>query len=330
MKIKKGKAYLCKTEELSKEFLKECEKQGLMWRNNKKPTALNYWRDEERKIYYIIKNDFITYNLDFPTTTCDIIEYKGIVNVIVIKKMGDKVIACSGKKKGVAKCSPEDEFDFYTGAKLALDRLFDKGVREVKRPAKVGEYVKILNSDYEGFEDKGKIFKVSATYGDVIGIHWTDVDAALSPGGDGCYCYMLDAYVVLENYKPENEVKEKPVEKEKFVPHLMSGSEHYGVIGTPTKYKDAIGRPLVVGDTVEHFDYTNKSYGETAIVETEEDGQFVMGICAHCDGKTGEIKCGWKIIKKRDHTEVKDGEDVYEMARIPIKYIKAEKQVRKE
>ena len=37
--------------------------------------------------------------------------------VIAVHKQGNKV------KKTVAKCSPEDEFDFMTGAKLALKRL---------------------------------------------------------------------------------------------------------------------------------------------------------------------------------------------------------------
>lgn len=39
---------------------------------------------------------------------------------------GNKVIAKRGNKVGIAKCSPEDEFDIFTGAKLALDRLEEK------------------------------------------------------------------------------------------------------------------------------------------------------------------------------------------------------------
>ena len=44
--------------------------------------------------------------------------------IIVIKTDGKTVTAYRGKEKGVAKCSPEDEFDLYTGASLAIDRLF--------------------------------------------------------------------------------------------------------------------------------------------------------------------------------------------------------------
>lgn len=36
---------------------------------------------------------------------------------------GSKVIAKRDNKVGIAKCSPEDEFDIFTGARIAIDRL---------------------------------------------------------------------------------------------------------------------------------------------------------------------------------------------------------------
>lgn len=39
---------------------------------------------------------------------------------------GNKVIAKMGKETGIAKCSPEDEFDIFTGVRLAIDRLEEK------------------------------------------------------------------------------------------------------------------------------------------------------------------------------------------------------------
>lgn len=45
---------------------------------------------------------------------------------ITIDVYGNKVVAKLGDKVGVAKCSPEDEFDFETGAKIAFERLFPK------------------------------------------------------------------------------------------------------------------------------------------------------------------------------------------------------------
>ena len=42
---------------------------------------------------------------------------------VVIYVDGSKVVACCDDKKGVARCHPDDTFDFYTGAKIALERL---------------------------------------------------------------------------------------------------------------------------------------------------------------------------------------------------------------
>ena len=39
---------------------------------------------------------------------------------------GNKVIAKKDDKMGIAKCSPEDEFDIFVGAELALKRLEEK------------------------------------------------------------------------------------------------------------------------------------------------------------------------------------------------------------
>ena len=67
---------------------------------------------------------------------------------IEIYRKGNKVVAKfndNNKIKGVARCSPEDEFDFCTGAKLALDRLIEKF-----EPIKVGDVVYI--------SDTGKLY----------------------------------------------------------------------------------------------------------------------------------------------------------------------------
>ena len=121
---------------------------------------------------------------------------------IVIYRNDNKVVALDKTtgKKAEAKCNPADEFDFRTGAKLAFNRLMgeyvkpDDGVREVKRKAKVGEYVKIVCAmpcliPYKN----GDIFKVNCVT------------------TSGCICKKSEEnvglwhseYVVLENYKPE-------------------------------------------------------------------------------------------------------------------------------
>lgn len=68
-------------------------------------------------------------------------------NRIVIytdKKDPSKVIAkdISTGKTGVAKCSPEDIFDFYTGAKLAMERLTGMSEENITSSGfKIGDYV---------------------------------------------------------------------------------------------------------------------------------------------------------------------------------------------
>lgn len=127
---------------------------------------------------------------------------------IVIYRKDNKVIALdkSTGEKAEAKCNPVDEFDFRTGAKLAFNRLMgedvksDNSVREVKRKAKVGEYIKVVYAmpcliPYKN----GDIFKVNCVT------------------ASGCICKKSEEkvglwhkeYVVLENYKPEEKAQEE-------------------------------------------------------------------------------------------------------------------------
>lgn len=123
---------------------------------------------------------------------------------IVIYRNDNKVVALDKTtgEKAEAKCNPADEFDFRTGAKLAFDRLMgedvkpDNGVREVKRKAKVGEYIKIVDAKpflipYEN----GEIFRV-------IGIK--NATCNVKNSVKSCFVWHNE-YVVLENYKPEED-----------------------------------------------------------------------------------------------------------------------------
>lgn len=125
---------------------------------------------------------------------------------IVIYRKDNKVIALdkSTGEKAEANCNPADEFDFRTGAKLAFNRLMgedvkpDNGVREVKRKAKVGEYIKIVDAKpflipYEN----GEIFRV-------IGVKNSTCDVENSV--KRCFVWHRE-YVVLENYKPEEKAQ---------------------------------------------------------------------------------------------------------------------------
>lgn len=50
-------------------------------------------------------------------------EVQGMNKRVVINVEGNKVVARCGDKEGVARCHQDDTFDFFVGAKLALERL---------------------------------------------------------------------------------------------------------------------------------------------------------------------------------------------------------------
>jgi hypothetical protein len=50
-------------------------------------------------------------------------EVQGMNKRVVIDTHENYVIARCGDKEGIARCHPDDDFDFYTGAKIALERL---------------------------------------------------------------------------------------------------------------------------------------------------------------------------------------------------------------
>lgn len=127
---------------------------------------------------------------------------------IVIYRNDNKVVALDKTtgEKAEAKCNPADEFDFRTGAKLAFNRLMgedvkpDNGVREVKRKAKVGEYVNVVDAHpFFGTYKNGDILKVICTSDAGCFCQKTDVE---------CFLWHIE-YVVLENYKPEEKAQKE-------------------------------------------------------------------------------------------------------------------------
>lgn len=127
---------------------------------------------------------------------------------IVIYRNDNKVVALDKTtgEKAEAKCNPADEFDFRTGAKLAFSRLMgedvktDIGVREVKRKAKVGEYIKVV--------DAHSIFDTYKN-GDIFKVTYVTASGCICKNSDGDTGLWHEEYVVLENYKPEKEPEKK-------------------------------------------------------------------------------------------------------------------------
>lgn len=162
---------------------------------------------------------------------------------IVIYRKGNEVIALDKRtgKKAIAKCSPEDTFDFNIGAKLAFDRLMN-GVKEVKRRAKKGEYVKIVDAflPYGHYKNGDILQIVDDTHGYAIYGHKPN---------EALYD---EEYVVLEGYNPDK----------------------HGEPKEPRKFK--------VGDMVKgnsksdsRYNITNSDMTMGKITEVSEDGKFI-------------------------------------------------------
>lgn len=194
------------------------------------------------------------------------------------------------------------------------------------------EYLDNLIAELEKFEEKEKEKYDYNKAHDILykycsGVRCEDCIAkkyAKSIGKSNCLDVMDLEKVSNKTYTPVylddlisklEKLKEKE-ETDEFIPHLESDGEHCGQIGKETKYVDAVGRKLCVGDVVEHFDENGMSFGDTVIVEqalgyrANKVKQFVMGIESCCNDENGSIGEGWKIIKKRSFDDVKNGEEI--------------------
>lgn len=75
---------------------------------------------------------------------------KKVPETIVIYRKDDKTVVAIDKstgKEAVAKCNPEDEFDFNVGAKIAFERLVGDKKEDKKEDSaiKVGDIVKVVD-----------------------------------------------------------------------------------------------------------------------------------------------------------------------------------------
>ena len=296
-----------------KAVLKKLEKQEYRWCNGDKPTR--YMPPQNTKSLQIWSSKDISYLREKEP-------YSGVISItakeflnkgecIVIYRNGSETIALDKTtgEKAVAKCHPDDEYNLYKGAELALDRLMGKKppfIREVKRAAKVGEYIKIVNAcsvprtngkpEYKN-GDILKVLNVESEWRVRYGIGRADnLERVVNKG----------EYVVLEGYKPP--------EVEEFKPYLTCSGKNYGIIGDKTPIKDVLDRELRVGDTVEIY-YKGELRREKVVVKNDSKA-FVMGISVDCN-MDGTIDGSWKIIKKRGHEDIAHGDKVGE-----IMYIK--------
>lgn len=137
--------------------------------------------------------------------------------------------------KGVSTCSPEDTFDFRTGAELALKRAFES--IEIKEPTNNTKWVKVnrkpVPGDYIRVTYKGYPFD---DFGEVLKVHKVDVGGGVhimiedhpkckrwinkNFGGFWWYptwAYINGEYEVVERVSKKTEKSIEPDKKAKWV-----------------------------------------------------------------------------------------------------------------
>ena len=187
---------------------------------------------------------------------------------ITINRYGNKVVAKMGKKVGVARCNETDEFDLYTGVKIAVERIFgkDNEVKEVKRQAKVGEYVKIVCADECHHEyENGDILKIIEPY--------SHDSHCIARYGFGIGYFLFGReYVVLENYKPQEEPKEEKPKYYNGKVVCVESAFSFATVGKIYEFKDGLvtfddGIESNVYKNVNDFNTRNKSIKLIELVE---------------------------------------------------------------
>lgn len=206
----------CKNAEQKLEVLKECDRRGVVWNDDKKVT---YHIPE----YYIPKCSVLEIDFymngkltqsnghyDRNVVDFDKIDFTRRKHYrIVIDCDGDitrAIMTVDGKeiKGAVARRNPEDKFNWRKGAALAFERLWNSQkkdekkpeVREVKRFAKPGEYIKIVYvcDGCENYYHKGDIFLVTRSHQGTLNgcVNVKGISVAMHP----------TEYAVLEGYRP--------------------------------------------------------------------------------------------------------------------------------
>lgn len=126
------------------EFLKMCQKAGIKWRGRLLPLssfALDSSLDGHKiECGYPDKHDKnISHSTEkWPTNDgwkiVPFSEFQREETIGVIKRNGNTITVHMGDLRGTAKCSPDDQFDLYTGCELALRRALGAEKKEPEKP----------------------------------------------------------------------------------------------------------------------------------------------------------------------------------------------------
>lgn len=152
------------------EFLKMCQKAGLRWCGGMLPMdsfALESGLDGHQiECGFGAKRDK---NLTHSTAGCHknegwkivpFSEFEREETIGAIKRNGDTITVHMGDLHGTAKCSPDDQFDLYTGCELALRRALGAENKKPEKPKYYnGKMVCVENGGFDIWWTVGKIYE---------------------------------------------------------------------------------------------------------------------------------------------------------------------------
>lgn len=116
-------------------FLKICEEKGLRW-NSGDPATRYDPGDGSAVIFGLNGRDTLTFSRPVrkDRKVIHFSELDSPETIGVIKRNGNTITVHMGDLHGTAKCSPDDQFDPYTGCELALRRAFGAENKKPEKP----------------------------------------------------------------------------------------------------------------------------------------------------------------------------------------------------
>ena len=201
----------CKNNKQAFLLMKECDKRGVVWYSGNQATSslpfmpvleMNFYckgrltqsyGHDGRNVVDFDQIDFCPYKTSYQI----LIDCDGTTTTATMTINGREI------KTAIARRNPEDKFDWKKGAELAFERLWNgkkkaekkPEVREVKRYANPGEYIKIVDAETDNDENyhNGDILLVTEYY------EWGPDGWVQAEGAN--VVIDPDEYVVLEGYR---------------------------------------------------------------------------------------------------------------------------------
>jgi len=281
---------------------------GVRWASREKPTRWGYGFDA-RGVYLIIERDVLTF-IELEEFEDSDKKGKAVVSAeeflgkkkpsIVIFRRGREVIAkdVATGNKGIAKCSPDDEFVFKTGASIALARLMAKtpdaltddvkaewkkalGIKDiparVDHKFKVGDHVTLKEGFVAGKVYGGLTLFEGAMYDNAYNKRMTVVRVDWSDDSNTYYyeCYHEGKFTFHYSEEMLDKWDESKIHEGDTVKVVNTGLNYSSY---PQWVGEHISDPYMAARYCYGSPYTDRKYKVIKIAEHEKNGRTLAYI----------------------------------------------------